>query len=261
MAKILCLSSEVLSGAIGNAIAKPVLGALGHEVLAVPTIVLPYHPGHGPSDPKVTSSADLERHLTQAGNPDAILTGYFAEAEQVEIAARWIREQRAQNPGLTYICDPIMGDNSALYVPEGVAAAMKAQLMPLADIITPNRFELEVLSGRKLVARQDIIRAAQSLAPSLVLCSSALSQKGALFSLLISSSEEVEIANERFVDVPHGTGDLLTALFAGHLLNNETPHDAFSATIEQVDLACKKSAGQKDLRLDDCVELIKLSRS
>ncbi|TNE42000.1 MAG: pyridoxal kinase [Alphaproteobacteria bacterium] len=256
MTKILSISSEVLSGAVGNTVARPALTAMGHEIFTLPTVILAVHPGHGPTEPVVTAPEDMEnllqglQDLGRLEDLAAIVTGYFASAEQVQLAAAWIKKLKSADPALLYICDPILGDKGALYVKEEIANAIRDQLVPRADVLVPNRFELEWLTGKPCTSKEDIITAARILAPATVLCSSAIETESNLTSILVTPDETFDKTTERFPSVPHGTGDLLTALFVGHLAAKENHRDAFRAAVREVFKVCERSEGAADLLLN-----------
>ncbi len=150
---VIVISSHVVRGSVGNRAAVFALETLGFPVWAVPTVVLPWHPGHGPAG-RIVPPADeflcLMQDLQRApwlGEVGAVLTGYLGHPEQAAAVAELVRAVKARNPGAVYLCDPVIGDEKGLYVPEATAAGIRDRLMPLADIATPNRFELSWLTG------------------------------------------------------------------------------------------------------------------
>ena len=150
--------------------------------------------------------------------------GYFngdeALANDVTVAAL-VKALKTLNPDAVYLCDPVTGDASGLYVPEETAAAIRDHLMPLADIATPNRFELGWLSGRALEDNNAIIEAALQLAATTVVATSAHAMMtGSTGNLLIKMSETI-MAEHRLVDGPtNGLGDLTSAIFLARRLSN-----------------------------------------
>ena len=147
--RVLAVSSQVVWGPVGNSAAVPALQAAGHEVLAFPpsrsrTIRATARPrASAPSaDDMARMLAALEA-LGALDDLDAVMTGYFASAGQVEEVARLL--VRIEVPFL--LVDPVMGDHGRLYVPEDVAEAIARHLVPRATCLTPNGFELARLSG------------------------------------------------------------------------------------------------------------------
>src|SRR5436305_13974 len=168
-ATVVTISSLVAAGPVGNSVIVPALLALGAEPVAIPTVILSNHPGHGRPEglevPAETMAAMLARtvELGFTRRPSLVLTGYFASAAQIETAARFIAGEKKSNPAGYYLCDPVLGDeHTGLYVKPVIAEAIRDMLVPLADGLTPNAFELgwltrlEVRDGRtaKLAAAE-----------------------------------------------------------------------------------------------------------
>src|SRR5271166_4139013 len=108
------------------------------------------------------------------GDVDAILTGYLPTPDHALLCKNWIGRIKAYNPRALYLCDPIAGDEpGGLYVSEVAAEAVRSELVPLADILTPNRFELGWLAGRAITDMSSAVAAARKFAPSAVLVTSA----------------------------------------------------------------------------------------
>ncbi len=222
---VIVISSHVIRGSVGNRAAVFALETLGYPVWAVPTVILPWHPGHGPST-RITMSEDdfnsLIDDLIRApwtGEVRAVLSGYLGAAYQAEGVARLVEALRQKNPDLFYACDPIMGDAGGLYVPEATAIAMRDRLLPLASLATPNRFELCWLCGVPLETNAAILEAALSLGPPRMLVTSAIPMMHGSTGNLYLSGNHALLAEHRLIDnPPNGTGDLLAALFVARLL-------------------------------------------
>ncbi len=141
-----------------------------HEVLAVPTIILSNHPGHGKPAALRMPASDLAAMLgalEELGALDtcaAVMTGYFAANDQIHGVARMIRRMKEKNPALYVLVDPVIGDGDALYVALPVAEAIRDELLPLADCVSPNRFELEWLTGRRVSSISEARAAARTSA-------------------------------------------------------------------------------------------------
>src|SRR5690606_24934806 len=153
---VIVVSSHVARGSVGNRAAVFALETLGFPVWAVPTIILPWHTGYGKATRIVPSEeqfAGLMAGLAATpwlGEVAGVLSGYLGNAAQAEGVASLVRALKARNPKALYVLDPVMGDSGGLYVKTEVAEAMRDLLMPLADIATPNRYELAWMSGTKL---------------------------------------------------------------------------------------------------------------
>ena len=258
---VIVVSSHVVRGAVGNRAAVFALESLGFPVWAVPTVTLPWHPGHGRATrlvPDEQGFAALIADLVNApwlGEVGAILTGYLGSATQAAPVAALINALKALNPDAVYLCDPVIGDTSGLYVPEATAAAIRDHLMPLADIATPNRFELGWLSGCSLEDNNAVIEAALQLAaPTVVATSAHAMMSGSTGNLLVKSNETI-MAEHRLVDGPtNGLGDLTSALFLARHLSGDSDERALrhttAAVFEMMARAAKRGANELMLAAD-----------
>ena len=224
-ATVLVISSQVIDGQVGIQAIAPGLRAFGLGCIGVPTTLLAAHPAAYPQAgppaggalpaAQITEFADW---LVSAGAFDrlaGVLTGYMPSVEHVEATAGVIDMLRAHKPGLTVCCDPICGDNDQLYLPQEVAAALGEHLMPRASIATPNLFELGHLTGMgALEQTQDAARAAVQLNVPEVIVTSAPGPKGRIATLLVSD-QLLRCETLAVPQVPHGMGDLFSALYMG----------------------------------------------
>lgn len=246
---MLSISSQVAFGPVGNSAAVPALQARGHAVLAVPTVMLSNHPGHGKPEGFRTSPADLAAILRRAisfAPVDAVLTGYFASPEQVAETADVIGSLRQQNAGLYVLVDPVAGDGEAFYVPEPVAVAIRDILLPQATCLTPNRFELEWLSGKPAGSIAAATAAARSLAIPEVLATSIPAEGGHLATLLVKLGAVYTEVRALLPHVPHGTGDFLAGAYLAERLISSPP-DALRFAQQRLDRAIARSAGSSAL--------------
>ncbi len=249
----LALSSQVVYGPVGNSAAVPALQSLGVEVMALPTVILSNHPGHGAAVKVPLSANDLAALLDRVidggwtGGISGVLTGYFTDADQVAATAERLGRIRRKAPGVTILCDPIIGDDhTGLYVPLPVAEAIRDRLVPLADIIAPNRFELAWLSGREVGNAADATDAARALAPVLTFATSIPAGDG-LATMGISSDGVDRVETRRRPQVPHGTGDLLSGLLLGHLIEGATAASALAAAMARLEAVLDASDGRPAL--------------
>lgn len=235
------ISSHVVRGSIGNRAAVLALESLGLPVWAVATIELPWHPGHGPSTrivPDDTLFKDLLEDLSGSKfshELGAILTGYLATTEQVRSVAAFIKTSRAQNPELIYVCDPVIGDESGLYVNEVIAAAIRDELLPLADVITPNRFELAWLTDKTISSNEEIAATVRGMKTSSALVTSAFGMLKNSTGNLFVDDQVALLAEHRQIDnAPNGVGDLTAALFLARQIAKQPIEDALRATTQSV---------------------------
>jgi pyridoxine kinase len=258
---IIVISSHVVRGSVGNRAAVFALETLGYPVWALPTVLLPWHPGHGPSTRIVIPDEQFDCVIDDlirapwAGEVKAVLSGYLGSAHQASAVARLVKTLREKKPDLFYTCDPIIGDVSGLYVPEETASAIRDHLLPLATLTTPNRFELSWLCGAELESNAAILDAALSLGPPRVLVTSAVPMMAGSTGNLYLSGNHALLAEHRLIDnPPNGTGDLLSALFLARILeglNEERAlHLATAGVFEIVARSRKRDADELTLEQD-----------
>jgi pyridoxine kinase len=212
MARILAISSQVVFGPVGLSAIVPALQAEGHEVLALPTILLSNHPGHGRPAGVAQELPPIIDALEKLGafkNIDAVLTGYFANAAQVETVAALLK--RLQCP--IVLVDPVIGDHGKLYVPQDVAGAIRDLLLPLASILMPNVFELAWLSVQAVNDPEAALRVARSLKIENVIVTSVPLDDDRIGTLSVTATNFDQVSSPHLKSVPHGTGDYLSGLF------------------------------------------------
>jgi len=238
---VIVVSSHVARGSVGNRAAVFALETLGHAVWAVPTVLLPWHPGHGPATRIVPDAAQFSAFLADLqrapwlGEVAAVLSGYLGDASQAADVAALVRRVKAQSPDALYVCDPVMGDAGGLYVPEATAAAMRDHLIPIADIATPNRYELEWLVGRRLDDPDTVIQAAVEIAPPRVLVTSAPAMMAdGIANLLVTPSEALLAEHRQIAGPPNGLGDLTAAVFLARLMAGQDDARALQTTTAAV---------------------------
>ena len=200
--------------------------ACGVEVVEVPTTLLSNHP-HYPTmrgrilEPELI--ADLLAGLVERGvhaRAAVILSGFLGQAGTATAVADFVRAAKAANPGVTYACDPVMGDaDIGFFADEALRAAFAATLVPLADLILPNAFELATLARRPVEGPEDVDPARRALGlPAVVATSVPLPGRPdrlATVTATAAGSTTVEVA--RLPVRPAGTGDLLAGLVAARL--------------------------------------------
>ena len=212
---VVAISSFVMRGAVGLRATQFALERRGVRVIAVPTVVMPWHPGLGPSTR--SQPQEFETQLREleaiAGEVDAVITGYFAAEGQVAAAADFIGAVRAAGSKALVVVDPVSGDERGRYVPDAVADAILSRLLPRADVATPNANELRDLTGC-----DDLATAARALGPPAVVATSAISSAGSVGAVLFEGSDTTSVEHEAIANAPRGTGDLFLGVFVAACL-------------------------------------------
>ena len=222
---VIVISSHVVRGSVGNRAAVFALETLGFPVWAVPTVILPWHPGHSRATRIVPSREDFSALIDDLcgtswlGEVGGVLSGYLGDAGQAADVARLVAAVRKANPEALYMCDPVIGDTGGLYVPEAVARSIASELIPIADIATPNVHELAWLSGAPMTDSASMTAAAETLGPARVLVTSAIAMMaGSTGNLLVSGRQSVMAEHRLIPNAPNGLGDLMSATFLARLL-------------------------------------------
>ncbi|WP_206455840.1 pyridoxal kinase PdxY [Aurantimonas marina] len=256
---VISVSSHVARGTVGNRAAVFALESLGFPVWSVPTVTLPWHPGHGPATRIVPPEAEFSALIDDlAGAPwlgevGAILTGYFGSGDQIEPIRRLIEAVKRVNPNAIYICDPVIGDSGRLYQPQAMLEAIRDRLIPLADIATPNRFELEFLCSLELTDNVHLIEAATALGPRTVIVTSAFAMlRGGIGNLLVHDFQAMLAEHRVIENPPHGLGDLTAAVYLARILAGLPVEKALrttTATVFEI-LARTTKRGADELTLE-----------
>ena len=233
MPSALIMSSHVAGSRVGGSAQAAALVQFKIDSFVVPTVLYGRHPGWGAPGGAAVPIEAFEGMLDGIeanglfGLTDLVITGYFASAEQVRAAARAIDavkaaprdEASARKP--IVVVDPTIGDSGkGLYVPVEVAQAIQAELIPRADLLAPNAWELQRLSGSEARDPRAAVAAAR-LMPCPVLVSS-VSRGGEIGVVYADKREAWLAAHARHDRAPNGTGDLITALFAASMLEGQT---------------------------------------
>jgi pyridoxine kinase len=256
---ILSIQSSVAYGHVGNAAATLPMQLLGHEVWGVHTVQFSNHPGHGawrgrvfepPHIAEVLAGIAERGLLTQC---DAILSGYLGEAANGAALLETVSLARAANPSVVYCCDPVMGDErSGVYVRTGIPAFFKERAMAAADMVAPNRFELELLTESRVSSIEDAISAArllQARGPRQVMVSglgAPAFPDGWIGTLLVDRDEAWQVVTPQlsFTQTPNGTGDVLAALLLAHRLAGRTLPDSLSLAVSGLFSVLERAAAE-----------------
>jgi pyridoxine kinase len=240
--KILSIQSWVASGHVGNAAALFPLQRLGAEVLGVHTVQFSNHPGHGAFTGRAAPAQEITALVDGLANHgalrdcDAILTGYLGDASLGAVVLDAVARVRSANPAALWCCDPVMGDDGRIYVQAGIPAFFADEAISRADILTPNQFELGLLSGQPCGTAEDCVSAALNLrallcasGPRIVLVTSLRTPEtpaDALDMLLYCDAGVYRLRSTLLPQKFSGAGDSLAALFLFHMLATRNPVQA-----------------------------------
>ncbi len=256
---ILVITSQVVRGGISGRGLTFALERIGHPVWFLPTILLPWHPGHGkatrivPPSESFNAIAEDLAGSEKLGEIGAVISGYLGDADQAGAIASLVKAVRTANPGAPYLCDPVMGDHlgesGSLYIPKATAQAIRDELVPLADIVTPNAFELGWLTRREVESEMQALAAARVLGNERVLVTSSPAlRRNAIANLLAGPRGAVAAEHAAIANPPHGTGDLMAGLFLTNLMagcdDEEALKRASASVFELVARSVRKGADE-----------------
>jgi pyridoxine kinase len=265
---IVSIQSQVVYGYVGNNAAMPVFRRAGLRAIAVPTVLLsntPHYPTlHGGAVPLDWFEGLLkgldERGVTKVAR--AVVCGYLGQPGQADLLARWLPALRAARPDVRVHIDPVMGDrNDGLYVNEGLVAQYRSLLVPLADGMTPNHFELELLVGRALSTMDEVVVAAReliALGPQWIVVTSAapMAAEPGTLQLAVVTRDNVSVVTHPEIAIPpsvHGTGDVFMASVTAKLLTGQDLPGAVreAAALVTATLVRTRELAWEDLAVED----------
>lgn len=262
MNTILSIQSQVAGARVGNSVAAFAMERLGVRVMQLPTVLLGRRPDHGPPGGGVIA-AEMLASMIEAlaadsllGEVDAVLTGYVGAADQAPVILDCVARVKAANPKAIFVCDPVLGDEGRTYVKDAVAEAVLNSLCAHADWLTPNLYELGLITGAPL----DGLAAARDAAKRIgkpVLCSSIRTALG-LGNLLAAPTGDWFCETPRLPRAPKGTGDLLSALYVARRVRGDALAIALEgATGAVYDIIVRSMAAEsEDLLLPEAQDVL-----
>jgi pyridoxine kinase len=262
--RFLSIQSSVAYGHVGNSAATFPLQRLGHEVWPVHTVVFSNHTGYGawrgpllaPDDVRAVITGIAERGVL--ATCDAVLSGYLGGPGICEVVVDAVAQVKAANPEATYTCDPVMGNaTSGCFVDPAIPPIIREQVVPVADVITPNQFELGFLTGTEpddLPSTLASADAARALGPSTVLVTSFLRPDrpdDTIEMLAVTGEGAWSVRTPQLPMKANGSGDLTAALFTAHLKESGSPAEALAATASSVYAVLRATleSGERELRI------------
>jgi pyridoxine kinase len=263
--RFLSLQSHVAYGYVGNRAATFPLQRLGHEVWAVNTVEFSNHTGYGAWRGRAAPAeqvAEIVQGIEALGllpRCDVLLTGYVGDAALADVVLDTARRVRAANPKAVWCCDPVLGDiDTGVYVKPGIDVFFRERALPAADLVTPNHFELELLTGRTVSTLDEALAAARTLlrGPRLALITS-LRRRDApadrIEMLAVGADAAWRIATPLigFEIAPNGTGDAVAALFTAHWLESGDVAEALGRAASSIFavLQVTHERGERELQL------------
>lgn len=267
--KILSIQSAVAYGHVGNSAAVFPLQRIGVEVLPVYTVNFSNHTGYGAWRGPLIAPDDVAAVIEGIGDRgvfgdiDVILSGYQGGEGIADVILDAVARVKQANPGAVYACDPVMGNaKSGCFVAPAIPVLLREKVVPAADIITPNQFELGFLTGTEptdlasTLASADLARA---MGPRTVLVTSVERPdrpEGTIEMLAVTDDGAWLVRTPHIPMKANGSGDVTAALFTAHLTASGDAADALARTTSSVfDLLQNTfDSGERELRLIESQE-------
>lgn len=241
MKGILSIQSHVTYGHAGNSSAIFPMQRMGFEVWPIHTVQFSNHTqypqgwkGRAFAASDISDVVDGIEQIDQLKNVEAVLTGYQGSAEQCDAVAATVTKVKQHQPDALYVCDPVMGaPDKGCIVGPGIAEKLIETLMPMADVIVPNQFELAQFAGMAINNLADAVEACQIAlrkGPKVVLVKHLHSLSDEQFSMMLATEEGYYLAQRPHLDFerqPVGVGDLISSLFTAGLSKGWSPVMAF----------------------------------
>jgi pyridoxine kinase len=244
---ILSIQSHVAYGHVGNAAATFPLQRIGVEVWPIHTVQFSNHTGYGAWTGRVFEAGlitELVQGIAQRGvlgQCDGVLSGYMGSAETGAAILDAVAQVKAANPAARYCCDPVIGDvGRDIYVRPGIPEFMRDHALLAADIVTPNQFELDYLSGLTTATRRDAlaaIDALHALGPKAIMVTSLHTDEtpsDAIDLFASDASGRFRVCTPKLPISVNGAGDAIAALFFAHYLRSGSAAEALSRAASSV---------------------------
>ncbi|TCC34418.1 pyridoxal kinase PdxY [Kribbella speibonae] len=262
--KILSVQSAVALGHVGNSAAVFPLQRIGVEVLPVYTVNFSNHTGYGAWRGPMISPEDVREVLLGIEDRgvlpqiDVVLSGYQGGDGIADVILETVERVKAANPAAVYSCDPVMGNaKSGCFVAPAIPVLLRDRVVPAADIITPNQFELGFLTGTEpdtlesTLAAVELVRAT---GPRTVLVTSVERperEDGTIEMLAVDDSGAWIVQTPYIPMKANGSGDVTAALFTAHYRSTGDLADALARTTSSVFelLTRTHESGERELQL------------
>lgn len=268
---VISIQSQVVYGHVGNSAAVLPMQARGLNVAAVPTTLLSNHPGYETMRGRVLEPelvSDLLRGVEERGlisTSRYIVSGYLGSRANGEVVADFVKRARKINPEIIYICDPVMGDTGlGVFVADPVVDCIINELVPLADLLTPNQFEVGLITGSDASSfdiLQEKARQIQVFNNARVIATGCVfpdTPYGSLENVVFEGGEVTRLTSPRVPIVPVGTGDLFTGTLTANLAHGCTLTEAArNAATTVLNVVSRTAAqGEHEMQLGSVIEAL-----
>jgi len=244
---LLSIQSHVAYGHVGNSAAVFPLQRLGIEVWPVHSVQFSNHTGYGAWRGRVFDGETI-REVVQGieergvlGSCGGVLSGYMGAADIGEAILDAVARVKRANPAASYCCDPVIGDvGRGVFVRPGIPEFMRERALPAADVVTPNQFELDYLSGLPTETAAETVKAADAvhaLGPRAILVTSLHTQEtppDAIDVLASDASGRFRVRTPKLPLAVNGAGDAIAALFFAHYLRGGSAAEASSRAVSSI---------------------------
>ena len=259
---ILSIQSHVAFGHVGNASAVFPMQRLGVEVWPIHTVQFSNHTGYGDWKGRVFEGGMIDEVMEGIAERgvlpgcDGVLSGYMGSADIGHAILSAVERVRAANPDALYCCDPVIGDvGRGIFVRPGIPEFMREQAVPAADIVTPNQFELELLTDIEVKTIADAHRAVETLrdaGPKVVLVTSLVTEEtpADAIDLMAADAKGAFRVRTPKIDISvNGAGDAIAALFYVHYLRDGSAASALAKASSSIYGLLKrtKEAGSREI--------------
>ena len=266
---ILSIQSAVAFGHVGNSAAVFPLQRIGVEVLQVYTVNFSNHTGYGEWGGPLIAPDDVRAVLAgveaRGAFPevDAVLSGYQGGEGIGEVIIDTVARVKAANPNAIYACDPVMGNaKSGCFVAPAIPVLLRERVVPVADLVTPNQFELGYLTDTQpdtLESTLESVDLVREMGPSIVLVTSVERpdrEEGTIEMLAVTYDGAWIVQTPLFPMKANGSGDVTAALFTAHYLRTRDAADALARTASSVFdlLDLTHTSGKRELQLIEAQE-------
>lgn len=261
---VLSIQSHVAYGHVGNSSAVFALQRLGTQVWPVHTVQFSNHTGYGDWKGRVFDGDSIDEVIEGIadrgvlGTCAAVLSGYLGSADIGQAVLGAVARVREANPEAVYCCDPVIGDvGRGVFVRPGIEELLRDVVLPVADVLTPNHFELDLLAGTTtttLAGVKDAVAALQARGPGTVLTTSLVTDDtpdDAVDLLASQDGRHWRVRTPKLALSVNGAGDATAALFLAHWLRERSAAGALAAATASVWglLAATEAAGSREILL------------